>query len=650
MRGLRFVTSTLGAVALLLAPGAARAGTIEVTTTADQFGTRPSKCSLREAIRAASDDANFGGCDDRRGPDAIRLRARDYVLSRPGQLEEAGATGDLDVTGVLRIRGEGARRTTIDGGGIDRVLHLLPSARLTLVRLGVEGGDAPFGAGGIQTDQARLVLRSVRVARNVTRGTGGGLGGFESAMVLKRTTLVANEATSSGKDPETGGGIDLTGGSLRIKDSAVRNNMAGNAAGGIFLVAVSAVVRDSVIAGNESSLSGGVSVGEFDGVGTMRMIDTVVRGNESAGMAGGATVFNEAVLSLVRSRVASNRAAGAGGGVVLSSGRLESDRSTFVGNRAGTDGGAIFAERANFVGAVAPALDLQASTLSGSVAGEDGGAIFASDARSFLTNVTVSGNRAENDGGGLHGVDPDAADALMVIYNSTVTRNVAVSSGGGIDRGGGVGGPVILDHTIVARNTATTGPDCSGGPESQGRTLVGNATGCGLTAVAGEDQVGSAANPIHPRLGPLKDNGGPTRTHALRKSSPARNAGDARAGKGGCFFTDQRGVPRPVGRCDIGAYERVTCFRRAVDVVGTPGRDRLVGSRTADVFLALGGRDLILGRGGADRACGDRGADTVRGGPGNDRLSGGPGDDRLFGDAGEDRCRGGPGRDVLDSC
>jgi hypothetical protein len=60
----------------------------------------------------------------------------------------------------------------------------------------------------------------------------------------------------------------------------------------------------------------------------------------------------------------------------------------------------------------------------------------------------------------------------------------------------------------------------------------------------------------NPLLGPLADNGGPTKTHALLPGSPAIDAGwtfDA-----GVISTDQRGVPRPCPPSvsfDIGAYE-----------------------------------------------------------------------------------------------
>jgi hypothetical protein len=83
-------------------------------------------------------------------------------------------------------------------------------------------------------------------------------------------------------------------------------------------------------------------------------------------------------------------------------------------------------------------------------------------------------------------------------------------------------------------------------------SLIGDGSGSSITNGEG-NQVGSASSPIDPRLGPLADNGGPTRTHALLLGSPAVDA----ASTPDCPTTDQRGVSRPQGAaCDIGSYER----------------------------------------------------------------------------------------------
>ncbi|MEK7328362.1 MAG: M4 family metallopeptidase, partial [Chloroflexota bacterium] len=139
-----------------------------------------------------------------------------------------------------------------------------------------------------------------------------------------------------------------------------------------------------------------------------------------------------------------------------------------------------------------------------------------------------------------------------------------IGNGVGSDTGGGIGtfgGTVTLKNTIVARNSASTAPDCSGSVTSTSYNLIGNNSGCTFTATTG-DQVGTNVSPINPLLSPLQDNSGPTFTHALLTGSPAINAGNpASPGSGGnaCLAIDQRGVTRPVStRCDIGAFEGST--------------------------------------------------------------------------------------------
>jgi glucose/arabinose dehydrogenase len=64
-------------------------------------------------------------------------------------------------------------------------------------------------------------------------------------------------------------------------------------------------------------------------------------------------------------------------------------------------------------------------------------------------------------------------------------------------------------------------------------------------------------------------------------------------------------------------------------VVGTSGKDVIVGDERVNRIRAKGGNDLICGLSGADRLKGGPGRDVLRGGPGNDRCRGGPGKDRL---------------------
>lgn len=93
-----------------------------------------------------------------------------------------------------------------------------------------------------------------------------------------------------------------------------------------------------------------------------------------------------------------------------------------------------------------------------------------------------------------------------------------------------------------------------------------------------------------------------------------------------------------------------------VEIIGTPGRDRLEGDggdnvlrglNGRDTLAGLGGDDQLLGGAGNDRLFGGNGRDVLNGQNGNDTVSGGSGADRLLGGNGQDRLSGNAGNDVL---
>src|SRR5829696_4539201 len=158
----------------------ASAGTISVTTTFDQLdGSAP--CSLREAVNTANADANSGGCIDANpaAADTIKLGGGDYNLQRAG-VEDANASGDLDVTESLTIAGAGADLSGIDGNGAitgDRVLQVT-SGTLTISGLTVHDGSTTSSGGGIAAEApAALKLTDSTVSGNEAVGfhSGGGI-------------------------------------------------------------------------------------------------------------------------------------------------------------------------------------------------------------------------------------------------------------------------------------------------------------------------------------------------------------------------------------------------------------------------------------------------------------------------------------------
>jgi hypothetical protein len=196
------------------------------------------------------------------------------------------------------------------------------------------------------------------------------------------------------------------------------------------------------------------------------------------------------------------------------------------------------------------------STLSGNEARQQMGGAIANYGNLTVTNSTFSGNIARRSlvgslaGGILNGGLFQSAGTL-VINNSTFSGNVA--RGG---KGGGLfnvkGSTVVLQNSIVTNNT---GGNCSGTLTSNGYNLSSDGT-CDF------DSTGDL-NDTDPKLGRLRNNGGPTRTLALLPGSPAIDSGNPSGctdGKGHLLKTDQRGEPRPdkedSSGCDRGAYER----------------------------------------------------------------------------------------------
>ena len=142
----------------------------------------------------------------------------------------------------------------------------------------------------------------------------------------------------------------------------------------------------------------------------------------------------------------------------------------------------------------------------------------------------------------------------LEILSSTIANNYATGLFGGY--GGAIysSGVTTTDSSIIALNGVlgrnATGPDFTGygGLQSMGYNIIGNNADA-LISSQPTDQIGTPAEPIDPRLGPLANNGGPTFTLALQPGSPAIDRGDPAAPP-----HDQRGYDR-VGVPDVGAFE-----------------------------------------------------------------------------------------------
>lgn len=251
------------------------------------------------------------------------------------------------------------------------------------------------------------------------------------------------------------------------------------------------------------------------------------------------------------------------GGGVSSQGTLTVLDSSISGNSvgpSGSDGGGI--------ASVGPATSivLVRSLVFNNLANSGGG--IENSGGLTVIDSTIAGNHAGDatpaDNGVGGGIDSSAGASTSVAY-STIAGNQCWNGSG---CGAGIEAQANVSNTILAGNTESQagGPSVPGncgslsaGVIDQGHNLDDVDANCNLT-----DQT-SHPN-VNPRLGPLKNNGGPTNTFALLPGSPAIDRGDNAA----CFLTDQRGVDRAQGfGCDIGAFE----FARPHITISSP-RDR----------------------------------------------------------------------------
>jgi CSLREA domain-containing protein len=420
------------------------------------------------------------------------------TLARP-----AAGGGTLRIGKSLTITGPSTgiviRRRSTDPAF--RILRVGESATVKLTNLTIRGGKTDLTGGGI-VNRGILELIHCTVSGNSASQGVAGIDNF-ARLTLRHSTVADN----------AGAGINnYTDGTLTLRNSTVANNTGlgiGNSGGDVALT-LSTVSNNSFGIGSDR--------------GRVRLTESRVVANNGSGVG---TYL--ATVVLLNSTVAQNHGSG-----------IDAGRGSFV--------------------------DIISSTISAN-SGDEGGGIHL---RAFhrggtfvrLTNSTVSGNSARLGGGIRTDGSDEFAPAWVELINSTVAFNSATERGGGIFHD--AGDPSVfssLTNSIVAQNSAPASPDVFGTPRDAERlfdahfSLIGDGTGSDITNTDGNlvGNVPPHTAPIDPMLGPLADNGGPTRTHALLPGSPATDA----ASTPECPATDQRGVARPQGAgCDIGSYER----------------------------------------------------------------------------------------------
>ncbi len=296
IRGCLSVPAALTLLVLALSGTPAETATITVTANAqDILNGSNGSCSLREAITNINDGTGTYNDCTATGTygtnDEIILPAGTYTNNIAGADEDNNATGDLDILSPVTITGAGADVTFIDGGGIDRVLHI-SGVTVTISGVTIQNGNVTGAGGGIYNYNGTLTVTSSTISSNSASQNGGGIatigrvpltvtsstilnnsagvhgGGiysiFSSSVTVTNSTISGNSAI--GNAASTGGGIrNSTSSSLTVINSTITDNTAPPSSGGGINSGgpgASASLRNTIVA---SSSGGGQTGGDCSG-------------------------------------------------------------------------------------------------------------------------------------------------------------------------------------------------------------------------------------------------------------------------------------------------------------------------------------------------------------------------------------------------
>ncbi|MDQ1354755.1 MAG: fibronectin-binding autotransporter adhesin [Acidobacteriota bacterium] len=358
------------------------------------------------------------------------------------------------------------------------------------------------------------------------------------------------------------GMVSITDLTIQKGNGLFGGNSKGGDGGGIYnsadLTLIRCVIRENVAGDggwwHANGLSGGNGGGIYNS-GTLVIDNCIItnnkagNGSESDDIGGnggsGGGIYNIGILTLNKCIITDNKSGngawldgiGGEGGGVCNRGTSIISGCTVSGNESGS---------------------------GDYYAGRGGGIFNGTDAYLSLANCTVSGNHTgERDysasGGGLYNAGDSRLTGVTIVNNTAGTNsNTYEGYGGGIYNGGNI----ILINAIIAYNGVPNigyGADCYGTFDWVCYSVIADTRDCALSGYQKANILGQ-----DPLLGPLADNGGPTKTHALLPGSPAIDAGNSSGS-----YTDQRGYKRPINilsipnvsdGADIGAYEYIAPF------------------------------------------------------------------------------------------
>ncbi len=476
-------------------------------------------CSVASLKQAIIDTNNSAG------PDTLSLAENcTYTLTTVDNTEFDGDNGLPIITDELVIEGNGATIQRAAGDEIPkfRILRATQShltiRDITITRGSVATGDSARG-GGVRTSGA-LTIEDSLINLNSVSGPISAQGGGTFAS----TTTTVRNSTILGNSAVTATGLAGGGGSFSFQHLVVEGSV------------YSTNSTSSTATGTGTAVGGGAAT-----EGSITVSDTVFTSNN-------ATAHNASGGGLMSQ-----------GNIIIEASRVQLNSATSATNIA--HGGGVNAQGD---------LTVQTTTINNNVAdggvGSQGGGTYSFDdssiERSLYRDNTATTASGAAEGGGAYAIGALSAKNSTIAFNTAVGDPVLPSASAG---GGTFSAGLSNIRNVTYHRNLVLGNGGSGralyafsGAEIHNSIISGTSSGlCDASNVTDIDADfhNLATHPCDnatvgvPDLQPLAENGGPTPTYALGGASDAIDLGL------NCEPTDQRGLLRPIGVCDAGAFE-----------------------------------------------------------------------------------------------
>jgi CSLREA domain-containing protein len=440
------------------------------------------KCTLRAAIM----ESNVA-----EGVQTINILAGKYLLTLAGVGEDGSKTGDLDITSETSLIGADASTTIIDANGLDRV----------------------FDSGRLDRNSIAVTAKNITVRGGTASDSGGGWIGVYTNLTLENVTFSGNTSTGDG------GGLYVESGTTSLMNVRFESNTAGGSGGGMANRVGEPVIKNSSFTKNTAR-------GENDG-----------RVSEG----GGGGLYSRSKIEISASTFVANIATTGWGGGILAYDTIGISASNVSGNEAQGCGGGLALNHPPFFGATQSSnLSVTSTSLTANTATRGAGLCTDFGTANFV-NMTVSGNKASDAGGGIL-----AEGTNVSMTHSTLAENTALLAGGR-DIYASSNASVVVRASVLA----STGGACA----TSGGTITSTGGNVASDASCAFSSAGDLQN-TNPLLGVLTA----VSNKVFSVRIPASNSPAVdRVPAGLCLSTDARGVTRPQGvACDSGAVERTT--------------------------------------------------------------------------------------------